>query len=61
MAPKMQHCFNCGAELGVYQHDRGDIECCGARECQREMRDAIADEREDAHRQLDRDRGWDRF
>ena len=38
MKEKMQHCFNCGAELGIYRHYPGDIEVCGAAECLREMR-----------------------
>lgn len=46
--PKMQHCFNCGAELGVYKRYLGDEpECCGSIECNRELRRSIADERED--------------
>jgi hypothetical protein len=32
---KMQHCFNCGKELGVYQAYYGDIQACGAHECYR--------------------------
>lgn len=55
---KMQHCFNCGEELGVYVHEWRDIECCGKHECQRELRNALAQEREEAHEQLDRDMGW---
>ncbi len=58
--PKMRHCFNCGKELGVYaDYDRMDD--CGARECTRAARDALAQEREEAHEQLDRDNGWDRW
>lgn len=54
---KMRHCFNCGAELGVYaDYDRFDT--CGSRECDREARDAVYREREEAHDQLDRDMGW---
>lgn len=59
--PTMQHCFNCGAELGEYVHYHGDIECCGERECQREMHAAYREQREEAHEQLDRDMGWERF
>lgn len=35
---KMQHCFNCGTEIGVYQHFPGDLESCGKLECEREAR-----------------------
>lgn len=35
MAEKMQHCFNCGAEIGVYRSYPSDVESCGARECER--------------------------
>lgn len=53
----MRHCFNCGAELGHYVgYDR--LDTCGARECDRAARDAIAQERDEAHEQLDRDMGW---
>lgn len=36
--PKMQHCFNCGEELGVYVGTWGEPEVCGKSECQREAR-----------------------
>jgi len=55
--PKMQHCFNCGAELGVYA-DHDPMDDCGKRECVRAAQDCYAQERADAHEQLDRDRGW---
>ena len=35
---RMQHCFNCGAEIGVYRSYPGDLDTCGARECEREAR-----------------------
>lgn len=55
--PKMRHCCNCGEELGVYaDYDRYDT--CGKRECDRAVRDDLAQEREEAHEQLDRDMGW---
>lgn len=55
--PKMRHCFNCGAELGVSAyHD--PLDTCGARECERAARDAAQQERDEAHEQLDRDMGW---
>lgn len=58
--PKMRHCFNCGEELGVYA-DYDPLDDCGKQECQRAARDAYAEEREEAHEQLDRDNGWDRW
>jgi len=51
----MQHCFNCGEELGVYEHYHGDIECCGKRECNREMQRALREEREDAMLRAEQD------
>ena len=56
---KMQHCFNCGAELGVYAKLSRDHDTCGKIECEREARDAYAQEREEAHRDLDERMGWD--
>lgn len=56
--PKIQYCFNCGAELGVYIHYAGDIECCGKPECNREMQDTYRRERDEAHEELDRDMGY---
>lgn len=37
---RMQHCFWCGEELGVYDSYPGAIECCGKPECSREARHA---------------------
>lgn len=55
--PKMRHCFNCGAELGAYV-DYDPRDTCGKQECEREVRDMEREERDEAHEQLDRDRGW---
>ena len=45
----MRRCFNCGEELGRYwDYDR--LDTCGAPACNREARDAHAEEREEAHR-----------
>lgn len=38
MAKRMQHCFWCGEELGVYDSYPGDIQCCGAPGCNAEYR-----------------------
>lgn len=54
---KMRHCFNCGEPLGVYA-DFDPLDTCGKGECNRAASDAMREEREQAHDQLDRDRGW---
>ena len=51
--PKMQHCFNCGAELGVYEAYYGDLQNCGASECTKAESETHQAEREEAHRDLD--------
>lgn len=56
--PKMRHCFYCGDELGVYA-DYDPLDTCGKPECNREAGYAQAQERDEAHDQLDRDLGWD--
>jgi hypothetical protein len=54
---KMRHCWYCGDELGVYaDYDRMDT--CGKRECERERGYAEAEDRAEAHRQLDEDMDW---
>jgi hypothetical protein len=56
-AAPMRHCFNCGDELGRYAcYDR--LDHCGKPECAREARDAMLQERDEAHEKLDRDMGW---
>lgn len=60
MAVKMRHCWYCGAELGEIEdhlYDRSDT--CGSRKCDRALREQAEEEREDAHRQLDRDLGYE--
>lgn len=54
---KERFCFNCGKSLGFYA-DYDPLDDCGARECTRAAREVMAAEREEAHEQLDRDRGW---
>lgn len=54
-----RHCWNCGDSMGVIEdcyYDRTDT--CGKSECEREARDERSSERDEAHEQLDRDRGW---
>jgi hypothetical protein len=55
---KMQYCFCCGEELGEYDNFGERWDTCEKIECQREARNAAAQERDEAHEQLDRDRGW---
>lgn len=54
---KMQHCFNCGEELGLYVA-WDNLEACGKSACQRELQDAFRAEREEAHEELDRNMGY---
>ena len=58
---KMQRCCYCGQELGVYDKPNYDRDTCGAPECERFVRDQESAERAEAHEQLDRDMGWDRW
>jgi hypothetical protein len=55
--PKMRYCFNCGEELG-FSTWSDPLDTCGKPECDREARDAMQAERDEAHEQLDRDMGW---
>lgn len=57
-APKMQRCFYCGDELGVYA-DSDPLDHCGKSECAREARNQEMAAREEAHESLDRNMGWD--
>ena len=56
--PKMQHCFNCGEELGIYVAYYGDLQNCGADECLRAEWETHAAEREEAHQRLDDEMGY---
>lgn len=57
---KMQHCFNCGAELGIYRSYYGEIETCEQPECQREMRNWYAD-KEASAREAAEDDDYSRY
>lgn len=52
------HCFNCGKDIGEKDRFSDQMDDCGDVECVREARNAYAQEREEAHDQLDRDMGW---
>ena len=55
MAKRMQHCFNCGEALGVYDSWPGEIEVCGSSECQREARYAEQSERAERYERASED------
>jgi hypothetical protein len=55
--PKMRYCFNCGDALGQYV-DYDALDTCGKNECNREARNANAENRQNAHDELDRNMGW---
>ena len=51
---KVRHCWNCGADMGFIENRHYDrMDTCGSRECERAAGDAFAEEREEAHRQVD--------
>lgn len=52
------HCYNCGDDIGEKGRFSDPRDTCGRAECVREARDAEIAERDEAHEQLDRDRGW---
>ena len=56
---KMQFCYFCGEELGIYDKPHRGRDTCGKSECNREARNDEAQERFDAHEELDRMNGWD--
>lgn len=52
---KIRHCWYCGADMGWIEnryYERNDP--CGKIECNRAARDAYAEERQNAHDDLDR-------
>ena len=57
---KMLYCDYCGVEIGMGVRQWREKLSCGAKECDRAIRDEEMAEREEAHEQLDRDMGWDR-
>jgi hypothetical protein len=54
MPKRMQHCFYCGAELGVYDNF-GEPDACGERICQRELRYCYQSERAERRAKADDD------
>lgn len=56
---RVRHCWNCGDDMGFIENRHYDyMDTCGRQECDRAVRDALAEERDEAHEQLDRDMGW---
>jgi hypothetical protein len=55
---KMQHCFWCGEELGVY--DSRETETCGKSECNREARRMDEADRYERHYRAEED-DYDRY
>ena len=59
---RKRSCWCCGESLGFIEdrfYEREDT--CGKPACEREARDAERQKRDDAHAQLDADRGWERW
>lgn len=57
---KERFCWVCGVSMGFIENRYYDrMDSCGATECAREERDAHAEEREEAHRDLNRWMGYD--
>jgi len=58
-AGKVRSCWVCGADMGFIENRHYDrLDTCESTSCLREARDAAHAERDEAHDQLDRDRGW---
>ncbi len=56
---KISHCEFCGDDLGEEIDKRhGETITCGKLACERRLREEQQADREEAHEQLDRDRGW---
>lgn len=55
MAKRMQHCWYCGEELGVYESYPGDLDTCGKSECEREARYERQAMEADAHDRAEQD------
>ena len=50
---KRQHCAYCGEDMGEWTKYSQRDDTCGARECERYMRESYEAEREERHRQID--------
>ncbi len=58
MNDRRHYCFNCGEDIGERDRFSSTMDDCGKVECVREARNAFAQERAEAHEQLDRDMGY---
>lgn len=57
-AGKTRYCWYCGQNMGwIANRDYDTRDTCESAECAREVRSAAAEDRQDAHDQIDRDRG----
>ena len=54
----VHQCDYCGDEIDPCERCGTEPVTCGKRECERWARDEEAAERDEAHRQLDENRGW---
>ena len=50
MAKKMQYCFSCGVELGIYHMPFGEWDSCGKKECDQFRRDTDEEVRSEAEK-----------
>jgi hypothetical protein len=51
---KVRHCWNCGANMGFIENRYFDrMDTCGARDCEREARNAFEEDRQAAHDAVD--------
>lgn len=56
---RRHYCSYCGDDMGEWDRRYSDHnDTCGKPECEKWSRDQARQERDEAHEQLDRDRGW---
>lgn len=60
MAKRMQHCFYCGEEQGIFEAWHGDVITCGKLECEREAREVYRARDEEARYAAEQD-DYDRY
>ncbi len=60
MVKRMQYCFNCGEELGIYNKPFGDLDTCEKIECNRAERYAYREREKEARYQAEDD-NYDRY
>jgi hypothetical protein len=57
---RMQHCFYCGENLGVFEVEYDELPTCGKQECEREARYEYQARDADARERAEED-GYDRY